>query len=108
MDNQNITQQQTVIGLLNELLEEVRMAQATVEDLNHSVFGPRPSSGDISGKDPRSDMRSLIERSLSRMRELNADLTRVNNGLGIPSSKLGYGDVDQTGTNAAMASQRRY
>lgn len=74
----------TIRGLLEELHEEIRRADGCADDLSTSVFGPRPS--DAGGdKDPRSDMRSLIERILTRSRKLNETLAVVNNGIGVPN-----------------------
>jgi hypothetical protein len=86
---------QTVRMLLDELADEIRYAQGTTEDLGTCVLGPRPVGND-NAKDPRSDMRSSIERLLARMRELNADLARVNNGLGIPSNRELVGRFDES------------
>lgn len=43
---------------------------------------------DSGEKDPRSDLRSSLERSLDRLKELNGDLCRINNGVGITANSI--------------------
>ncbi len=75
----------TIRALLDELSDEVRRCSGAAEDLGLTIFGPRPAS-EANSKDPRGDMRSMIERILSRTRELGSELTRINNAIGVPNN----------------------
>jgi hypothetical protein len=77
----------TIRAMLEELHVEVSRARGVSASVELSLFGPRPVDSGNEAKDPRSDTRSLIERIVNDVRELNGDLFRVSEGIGVTLNK---------------------
>lgn len=80
--------QQTVRALIEEIEDRLRGVDGAVLQTGNALYGPRPEDNE-NGKDPRSDLRSALERINAKLSRIGSELDRINVGLGLSTIQAG-------------------
>jgi hypothetical protein len=75
-----------LIGRINHAASDIRKRTASIADV---LCGGAPSP-ESEGKDPRDDMHSQLQRTLTRLEQINDNLARTERAIGVcPSAPQG-------------------